>query len=170
MGVTGRAVLPPRGVHRCRESMRRFRTPIVIASVSLTLACYEYRPVGDTVTLQAHEVELTLTDSGAVVLASRIGPGVEAIQGIYLGDSAGAHLVAVSTARARTGQEVDWRSEHVSIPHALVATVLERRFSRSRTAFAGALAAIGIGGMTSALRGRGESNTGIPTTPPPVNK
>ena len=148
----------------------RSRNALLAAVGLLAAACYEYRPATDLASLQGRQVELTLTDSGAVILAGRIGPAIAAINGTYLGDSAGAYLLAVTTSRARNGQEVDWRGEHVVAPRPLVAAILERRFSRSRTTFAGVLAAVGIGGMTAALRGRGESNAGIPSTPPPPPK
>ena len=133
-------------------------------------ACYEYRLAANAAMLHARPVELTLTDSGAVVLASRIGPGVEAIRGTFLGDSAGAYLIAITAARQRSGVETDWRGEQVAVPHALASALFERKFSSSRTALAGVLAAIGVGGMTTALRGRGESPGSIPVVTPPTGK
>lgn len=153
-----------------RMRIRPALLPVIVSSTLLSVGCYEYRPVSDTGALSARRVELTLTDSGAVVLAPRIGPTVEAIEGIYLGDSAGAHVLAVAVSRTRNGSETDWRGEHVVVPHTLVSSLRERRFSPTRTAFASALAAIGIGGMTAALRGGGESPGSIPVIAPPTGK
>jgi hypothetical protein len=124
--------------------------------------------VTDPASLQSKRVQLTLTDSGAVVLASLIGPAVDAIEGSYLGDSASSYLVAMAVARTRSGSETNWRGEHLAVSHALVASIMERRFSPSRTALASGLAAVGISGATIALRGRGVGGGGGPGSRPPV--
>jgi hypothetical protein len=148
--------------------MRRFVTPFAL-SLSTLAGCYEYRPATSPAQLVGHRVQLVLTDSGSVVLAGRIGSSIEAIEGSYQGDSAGAYLLRLSGARARNGIETDWRGEPVAVPHALVASMLERRFSGSRTTFAGSIAAVGLGAMTAALRGRGEGGGGgpVPVPTPP---
>jgi hypothetical protein len=149
--------------------MHRRLVVLLWSLAPLAIACYDYRPATSPALLVGHRIQLVLTDSGSVVMAPRIGSAVEAIEGTYLGDSAGVLLVGVATSRARSGIETDWRGEHVAIPRTLVASMLERRFSRSRTAFASGLAAVGVGAMTAALRGKGEGVGGgpVPTPQPP---
>lgn len=146
--------------------MRRRLRPIALGCSMLLAACYEYRPATSPADLQGRRVQLVLTDSGAVVLSSRIGPAVDAVEGTYLGDSAGSHLLALSLTRTRSGQEADWHGERVVVARPLVASFLERRFSPSRTALAGGLATAGIVGITVGLRGRGEGGGGGPVVGP----
>jgi hypothetical protein len=118
--------------------MPRLIRPLLALCALCTAACYEYLPARSATSLVGRRVQLSLTDSGAVVLASRIGPSVDAIEGDLLADSAGAYLVGVALTRARSGAETDWRGERLAVAHSLVASFAERRFSRSRSTFAGA--------------------------------
>jgi hypothetical protein len=126
-------------------------------------ACYEYVPARSPATLRGQRVELSLTDSGSVVLASRLGPSVEALEGTLLADTAGLYRVAVVQTRLRNGSETDWRGEEVTVAQGLVARLNERRFSPSRSFFAGGLAVVGIVGATIGLRGAGKG--GAPSPP-----
>ena len=127
-----------------------------------TVGCYSYYPARDVTALTGRRASISLTDSGSVVLAPRVGSGVIVVEGDYLGDSAGTHLLAMTLTRQRNGQEADWKGEHVAVPHALVASLDERAFSSSRSLFAGALGVVGVVALTIALRGKGESSTGNP--------
>jgi len=136
--------------------------PLALACVALLAGCYEYVPSGSPASLMQRRVQLTLTDSGAVVLASRIGPSVEALDGTLVGDSSGTYLVSMLVTRARNGTESDWRGERIGVPHLLVSSLQERRFSPTRTALAGGIAAVGIVGITAGLRGAGIGGQGGP--------
>jgi hypothetical protein len=138
------------------------RRGALAAVVFATVGCYAYMPARDATSLVGRRASIALTDSGSVVLGARIGQGVVNLEGIYLGDSAGAHLLAVAVSRTRNGAESDWKGEHVGVPRALVASLDEREFSASRSAFAGALGTVGVVAMTFALRGRGEGGQGGP--------
>ncbi|MEP6679590.1 MAG: hypothetical protein ABJB78_09845 [Betaproteobacteria bacterium] len=142
----------------------RFSALVVAAIPALvgTLGCYSYTPARDVTSLTGRRASIALTDSGSVVLAPRIGAGVIALEGDYLGDSAGMHLLAMTLTRQRDGQEADWKGEHVAVSHALVASLDERAFSASRSLLAGALGVAGAIALTLALRGKGESSMGGP--------
>jgi hypothetical protein len=142
--------------------VHRARAFIVLCTL-LTAACYEYLPARSTASLLGQRVQLSLTDSGSVVMASRVGPSIDVIEGNLLADSAGSYVVGVTLTRARSGAETDWREERVAVPHPLVASFAERRFSRSRSTFAGALMSAGIVAATVGLRGGGSSSGGVPT-------
>jgi hypothetical protein len=107
-----------------------------------TSACYGYyQPVAPD--LAGHVLQLSITDSGSVVLAPQIGYGIETVDGKLISDSDMRYQVAVTGIRHRDGQETDWKGEAVNIPHAVVSTVMERRFSRARTTlFAAGLVAL----------------------------
>jgi hypothetical protein len=142
--------------------LHRYR-PLLALCTLLAAACYEYLPARSTTSLLGRRVQLSLTDSGTVAMASRVGPSVDAIEGDLLADSAGAYVLGVALTRARSGAETDWRGERIVVAHPLVASFAERRFSRSRSTFAGALMSAGIVAVTVGLRGSGSSNGGAPT-------
>lgn len=148
----------------------RDRLCTLILLVTLGGACYEYIPVSQSTPLLGRRVQVALTDAGAVALASQLGPSVESLEGTLLGDSLGTYRVGLIATRLRSGSGNDWRGEVIAVPHALVASLAERRFSTSRTLFAGGLAAAGAIGATVGLRGKGESSGGSQTPGTVVGK
>jgi hypothetical protein len=128
-------------------------------------ACYEYLPARDSATLIGRRVQLSLTDSGTVAMGRQAGPSVEAIEGDLVADSGGTYIVRVMLTRTRNGAETDWRGERLNVSHALVSSFAERRLSRSRSSFAGALMTAGIVAATVGLRGDGGSTGGGVPTP-----
>lgn len=147
--------------------MRRLLLALSIAGTPLLSSCYEYVRTDNPTSLVGRQVQLVLTDAGTAAEAAMVGPSVEAIEGRYVALSEGTAVIAVTLTRTRSGQEVDWRGERVAVPMQHIASFLERRFSQSRTAFAGGLAAAGVIGATVALRGRGGAS-GSGSTPKPV--
>ena len=139
---------------------------LLIVCAALCASCYEYVPTGNPSSLVGQRVQLTLTDSGAVALASRIGPSIEALEGTLVTDSAASYQISMLTTRARSGNESDWRGEQIGVPHVLVSSLQARRFSPSRTALAGGLAAVGIVAITAGLRGAGIGGQGGPAPGP----
>jgi hypothetical protein len=150
--------------------MTRLARSFLTLCALLATGCYEYLPARNTGTLLGQRVQLALTDSGAVVMAARIGPSIETVEGDLLADSAGSYVLAVTQTRTRGGAESDWRGEHVVIAHPLVSSFAERRFSRSRSTFAGALMSAGVVAITVGLRGNGNSSGGVPTPGKPTGQ
>jgi hypothetical protein len=112
----------------------------------LLAGCYVYGPVGGQSPATRDRVRLTLTDSGALSLASQLGPATEEVQGRVVTDSGGAYVVSVLGTRRRGGVETDWKGEQVMVPRIFIASAQERRFSRTRTLLASlALVAVTIG-------------------------
>lgn len=132
------------------------------------IGCYGYyAPLNSE--LSGREIQLALTDSGSVVLAPRVGYAVVAVEGKLLADSAGLYEMSVVSTQRRDGQESGWKGERVEIPHSLVSTLSERRFSRARTSlFAGAVS-VGLVVIKHIFGGAGGSNApgGIPGGPSP---
>ena len=146
--------------------MTRVRVSKAVVAVLASLAgsgCFGYyQPI--TTDLAGRRIQVSLNDSGSVVLAPRLGPGVEAVQGLLAADSANQYVVSVLTTRRRDGQESDWRGERVVVPYALVSSVSERRFSRARTAVFATLTGIALGASKRAFGGGGGA-TAPGTTP-----
>jgi len=135
------------------------RQGVVVVLAVLLGGCYGYYPVTPPGPV-GRQVELTLTDSGAVVLARQIGPFAEAVSGRLAADSANSVIVSMSGVRQRDGNETSWKGERVSIPWPLVSRVSERRFSRARTILFGGATAVALVALRSALGGSGFGSMG----------
>jgi hypothetical protein len=149
------------------EHMTRVTRSLLL--LPLVAGCYVYRPVRGPTPVGGDRIRLTLTDSGAVSLASQLGPATEEVSGRVLSDSAGAYVMSVLGTKRRGGAESDWKGEHVTVPRILVARAEERRFSRTRTLLA-SLAVIAITvGAREAFWGPGGVFGGAPPGggPPP---
>jgi hypothetical protein len=141
---------------RYRRQLLRFslRFSLLVPLLALPGACYGYYPVtGATPT--GRDVQLTLTDSGAVILAPRIGPSADMLYGRVAGDSASAMLLALTAVHQRDGNEVDWKGEHVAVSRPLIARLDERRFSRARTAVFGTALAVALIAIRQGFQGKG---------------
>jgi len=144
------------------------RTITVFVWLVFMSSCYGlYAP--ESARLTGRDLEFMLTDSGSVMLTPRVGPAVQAVDGLLVTDTAGVYSLAVQSTRRRDGMENGWRGELVEIPHLFVASVAERRFSPARTTlFAGAMTAalVAIKGI---FAGSGGSNSpgGVPGGPNP---
>lgn len=146
--------------------MHRLSRALLAAPLLLGTGCYEYVRTSAPASLVGQRVQVVLTDAGTAALGRQLGPNVEALDGGYVGDSSGTYLLSVVLTRTHNGEEVDWKGERVAVPQQFVSSFLERRFSRSRTAFAGGLATVGIVGATIALRGTGGASGGGNTQKP----
>lgn len=125
--------------------MRRvYRLVCCAPSVALLSGCYAYVPPPESsaAPLPGREVRVELTDAGTAALAPKVGPGVTAVVGRVVSADDSALTLAVTTTEKRNGLEDLWKGENVAVQRAQVATLQERRFSRSRTAVA---AGIGVG-------------------------
>jgi len=140
-----------------RSSTIRLKPALIFLAVVATLSgtgCYGYyQPVNSD--LAGHQIQLSITDSGAVILAPQIGFGIESVDGKLVTDSAARYVVSVSGIRRRDGIEADWRGEPVYIPHALVSAVMERRFSRARTTLFAVATTIAMVSVKHAFGGAG---------------
>jgi len=92
--------------------------------------------------LLGRPVQATLTDSGAVVLAGRIGPSVEFLRGSVVSEDSRQLSLSVDEAERRDGTGTSWRHELVDLPRPLVRHVEVRQFSPSRTALFATLASV----------------------------
>jgi hypothetical protein len=132
--------------------------------------CYAYLPAGGTF-LAGQPVQATLTDSGAVVLASRIGPAVQQLRGRMVSQQAGAISLAIDEAQQRDGVSTPWRGEVVDVPRSLIAAVEVRRFSATRTALFSALLGTALVSLERGfLRGGGTNAPGSGQTGTPASR
>ena len=130
--------------------------------------CYAYvQPAPGP--LLGRPVQATLTDSGAVVLAGRIGPAVELLRGSVVSEDARQISLSVDEAERRDGTGTSWKHEVVDVPRPLVRQLEVRQFSPTRTALFATLASVVfITVERGFLRGGGANaagtgQTGVPT-------
>jgi hypothetical protein len=142
----------------------RWRRVLTAASAAVSVAgiagCYGYVSPNRGSSLAGKATQLWLSDSGAVVLASAIGPAASAVTGRVVADSGDAYVVSLSAVRRRDGDETLWRGERVSIARSLVIDVGTRRFSVSRTALFGGLVSATLLAAREAFQGRGSGGGG----------
>jgi hypothetical protein len=145
-----------------RSAARRSALAVGLAGAAVAAGgCYDYLPVRQSSsTLPGGEVELALTDSGAVVLARDIGPSSTAIDGTLVGDSAGRFTIAVRQVRRRDADPAPWRGERIGVPHALVASLRTRQLARTRTVLATVGTAAALVLVRTAIAHGGGSNAG----------
>ena len=142
--------------------VRRQRRLVVTIATSVVglCGCYGYLAPRPGSSLVGSEAQLRLSDSGAVVLASKIGPSAESITGRIVTDSAQGYVVSVVSVRQRDGGETLWHGEHVLVDRALVTEAGTRRFSPSRTAFFSGVLSVGLLAARQAFLGRGSGGGG----------
>lgn len=128
----------------------------------LLAGCYVYRPVTGTIPPTGDRVRLTLTDAGTANLAAQLGPSTTELSGRVVQDSADAYLVSVLGTRARSGVEAGWRGEQVTVPRSLVASLEQRRFSRTRTVLMSVGAIVAVLAAREAFWGPGGVFGGAP--------
>ncbi len=109
------------------------RAAVVIASVFLLLGCYNYLPLTNPSPQPGTYLSAALTDSGSVELARYLGPGVAIVRGRLLASDSKELALAVVSVRVRSGEEISWKGESVTLPRGLVAFLEERRLSTGRS-------------------------------------
>ena len=122
--------------------------------------CYGYVTPPRGASLIGREAQLQLTDSGAVVLASTIGPAAAAVTGRIVADSELVYVMSLTSVRQRSGDETPWRGERIAVPHTLVTNADARRFSPSRTALFSSVISVGLIAARQAFHGLGSGGGG----------
>ncbi|HMA25859.1 MAG TPA: hypothetical protein VKP00_17725 [Gemmatimonadaceae bacterium] len=132
--------------------------------------CYAYVEPSPG-SLVGRPVQATLTDSGAVVLAARIGPAVEFLRGSVVSEDARKISLSVDEAEHRDGTGTSWKHEVVDVPRPLVSQVDVRQFSPTRTALFATLASVVfITVERGFLKGGGANASGTSQTGVPVGR
>jgi hypothetical protein len=115
----------------------------------LTAACYTYSPVLATPE-PTTQISVILSDYGRLEASRQVGPQADRVEGSVVSASDSGYLLAVSGVKPITGAWVRWTGETVSLRRDYVASVYQRRLSKSRTAvFAAGVAAA----LTAAIVG-----------------
>ena len=154
---------------RMHRGARSLASAILAVFLLSNTACFAYlEPLGSSGGAPAGaDVRLALTDSGTVVLRTMLGGSAESIVGSLVADSSRAYVVRASGVSYRTGSDVSWRGETLSIDKSLVSSIGVRQFSLGRSVVvAGATAAVLIG-IRQVFVGVGRGSTTITGNPRP---
>ena len=144
----------------------RFRRTLLAAAVPVLSGCYGYYASPNANAVVGRRVQLALSDSGSVMLASQLGPSSNAVEGRLLADSGNLFLLSVVGVQRRDGNGSEWKGEQVAIPHPFVTTVAERRFSIGRTALASVLTGVALVAAQQAFSGLGFGGGGGTSSQP----
>ena len=108
--------------------------------LGFTSGCYTFTPVLVSPAPGAQLV-LGLNDQGRVTLGQSVGPAAQTIEGTLQANNDSAYVIAVSSVRYFNGGTNVWSGEPLTVSRTFVQEAQERRFSRSKTALAAAVAA-----------------------------
>jgi hypothetical protein len=100
-------------------------------------ACYTVRPLDTAQPQPATIIIADLTDSGTVVMANKIGPGGEEVEGIVVGTDADTWTLNLKRVDHRGGTSVMWNQELVSFPRYALTHITEKRLDKGKSWFAG---------------------------------
>ncbi len=144
-------------------------TAILVAGL-LASGCYAYTTprLGESERLTGRQVQATLTDSGSVVLAAKVGPAVEQLRGNVVAEDLTSLSVAMDESVHRDGTGAPWRQEVVLVPRPLIREIDIRGFSPSRTLFAAFLTSAALIAVEKGFLKNGGANaagTGQTGTP-----
>jgi hypothetical protein len=144
-------------------------TAIIVAGL-LASGCYAYTTphLGESERLTGRQVQATLTDSGSVVLAAKVGPAVEQLRGSVVAEDLTSLSVAMDESVHRDGTGAPWRQEVVLVPRPLIREIDIRGFSPSRTLFAAFLTSAALLAVEKGFLKNGGANaagTGQTGTP-----
>ncbi|HEY2378540.1 MAG TPA: hypothetical protein VGH98_21350 [Gemmatimonadaceae bacterium] len=134
---------------------RRLTRALTLTGLVASAACYAYVPARSDASLTDREVHLTLSDSGAVVLAAQVGPQIASLDGRFIRDSDDVYLLSVTQTDRRDGSQMEWRGERLAVPRVLITGVATKQFSRGRTFLFGALTTGALIGIAEAFAGGG---------------
>jgi hypothetical protein len=140
---------------------------------ALATGCYAYNAPSPAQSerLTGRQVQATLTDSGSVVLAAKVGPAVEQLRGSVVAEDLTSLSVAMDESVHRDGTGAPWRQEVVQVPRPLIREVDIRSFSPSRTLFAAFLTSAALFALERGFVKNGGSNAaGTAQTGTPVSR
>jgi hypothetical protein len=143
--------------------------PAALISATSMAACYGYYPPSQS-DLTSRAVQLSLTDSGAVILAPRLGNSIQTVDGRVVAETPSTLLLSVTQTQQRDGIEHTWKGESVEIPRVFVSSANERHFSRARTALFATVTTVALVAIKHAFGGAGGANAPGGTNPPPGPK
>lgn len=132
------------------RQLRRRRALVRLAPLLLA-GCYTYRPLPGPVPAAGARIQVALTDAGADSLTSRIGPGIQLMDGDVVRADSNSLTLAVREIEDRRGERNDWLGEAVVVPRRFIREMEQRRMSVGGTGLLGGAIAAGLVAATAAV-------------------
>ncbi len=158
---------------RSNSSIGMSRIATVATAAVFASGCYAYVAPSPSQSerLTGRQVQATLTDSGSVVMAAKLGPAVEQVRGSVVAEDLTSLSVAMDESVHRDGTGAPWRQEVVQVPRPLIREVDVRGFSPSRTLFAAFLTSAALFAVEKGfLKGGGSNAAGTAQTGTPSSR
>ena len=123
---------------------RRLLSGLCAGAFAFQIGCYSFLPVQSELPVKADRISLTINDRGRVLLADRVAPLLDRIEGRLINADSANVTIAVSRVVNLRKDVSNWTGERVIVPREAILGFQDRPYSRSRTfALIGAL----IGGL-----------------------
>jgi len=148
--------------------VKAMRVQFLLVVAGLVAGCRSYVPLTTPAPQPGSYLAATLTESGRAELSGYLGPGAGIVRGRLLDDTEQGLTLSVQSVALRGGDDVSWRGETVTVPHALIARLEERRVSKARSALLAAAGMAGFVALLDALNVIGNSTGGPPGGPGPT--
>jgi hypothetical protein len=145
----------------------------VVVAGMFASGCYAYTTphLAESEHLTGRQVQATLTDSGSVILAAKVGPAIEQLRGSVVAEDLMTLSVAMDESVRRDGTGAPWKQEVVQVPRPLISQIDIRGFSPSRTLFAAFLTSVALIAVEKGfLKNGGANAAGTAQTGTPVSR
>jgi hypothetical protein len=106
---------------------------LAVAFGTLLAGCHTYVPLMTPTPLSGTYVAATLTESGSAQVSGHLGPEAGVVRGRLLDDGRQGMTLSVQSVGLRRGDELAWRGEAVTLPHASISRVETRRLAKGRS-------------------------------------
>ena len=144
--------------------MNRLSLVSIVLLAGSTAGCYMQRPLATPVPAPSTRIVAQLTDSGAVAVGSRLGPGAVEVEGVVSNASESSWDLNLLRVSYRGGTSNTWNRELVSFPRFALSNATERRVNKTRSWLVAGLIGVGAVLMSQAFSefGSGEPGNGEP--------
>jgi hypothetical protein len=124
---------------------------MVVSLLIAATGCYYYQPLDTPAPRPGTYMQVMLTDSGTSHFWGYLGPDIGNVRGRLITVDPQAFALSVQSVEQRHGQILTWKGEPVTLRREYVATVQERRVSKSRLALLAGASVVGIVATVAAL-------------------
>jgi hypothetical protein len=119
-------------------------TAVLAVGMSVT-ACYTQHPLTTPVPVLGTQIVAELTDTGTVVMANQLGPGVTEIEGFVAEVNGTGWKLLMTRVEQRGVGSTYWSREPVTFPRSALTRVTQRQLDKKRSwVTAGLIAAAAI--------------------------
>ena len=145
--------------------MNRLGLVSLLLVAGTTAGCYIQRPLTTAVPAPSTRIVAQITDSGAVAVGSRLGPGAVEVEGVVNNASESSWDLNLLRVSYRGGTSNAWNRELVSFPRFALSNATERRVNKTRSWLVAGVITVGaiLASQAFSEFGSGEPGGGEPT-------